>query len=578
MCGIAGYITTDNKLSEETLNQFLKCQHHRGPDASGKFIASGVGLAHNRLSILDTSNKANQPFTSSNARYVMVYNGEVYNFREFQKQVDVDLRSSSDTEVILEMFVKHGRKCVEYFRGMFAFVVYDKEENCFWISRDRFGIKPLYYYLSSDTFIFSSELKSIADLAEIKNKLTHNKESVNHFLHLGFVPSSSTVFNEIHVFPNASFGKIGKDMKLETWNYWNASDFIQTEKTGFEQAKNKIKELLFSSVEEHLISDVPVGLFLSGGIDSSLLAAIASKIHPNKIKTFTIGLNGIHNEAPFARRIAEFLETEHYESYLSDSIAVEFLSKVNATYDEPFADTSSIPTMLVSELASKHVKVAMSGEGADEIFLGYNSYNWASRLNNPFIRTGLKPMQFLNRFLNDARFYKLDRMLRKSGTHYLASEIYSSEHGFYSSEEVAKLKRNNYKGFDFKKSGSAMTDQILFELEVALKDGLLVKMDRASMKFGLEARVPFLDHRLVEYVLSLSLQHRFKPNKHILKELLFDMIPSSYFNRKKWGFGLSSQHPIKEFLLQHINNKTKEANNLPRLFASYVLENNKYLD
>ena len=577
MCGIAGYITTNNILTEETLNQFLKCQHHRGPDASGKFIAPGVGLAHNRLSILDTSNKANQPFTSSNGRYEIVYNGEVYNYREFQKQIDVDLRSSSDTEVILEMFVRHGHKCVDFFRGMFAFVIFDKEENCYWIFRDRFGIKPLYYYLSNDTFIFSSELKAIADLLEIQGKLSHNKESINHFLHLGFVPSNSTIFNEIHVFPSASYGKIGIEMKLETWSYWKVSDYTNTEKTGFVEAKSKIKELLFSSVEEHLISDVPVGLFLSGGIDSSLLAAIATKIHSNKIKTFTIGINGVHNEATYARKIAEYLGTEHHESYLSDGIALEFLNSVNNTYDEPFADTSSIPTMLVSELASKHVKVAMSGEGADEIFLGYNSYNWASRLNNPLIKAGLQPLQILNRFLNDPRFSKLDRMLKKSGGSYLASEIYSAEHGFYSSEEISQIRKTKYKGYEFKKTSSVMTDQILFELEVALKDGLLVKMDRATMKFGLEARVPFLDHRLVEYVLSLSLEHRFKPNKHILKELLFEMIPASYFDRKKWGFGLSSQHPIKNYILQHISNKNKEANNLPRLFASYVLENNEYV-
>ncbi|MBC7391199.1 MAG: asparagine synthase (glutamine-hydrolyzing) [Opitutaceae bacterium] len=577
MCGIAGYITVNNILTEETLNQFLKCQHHRGPDASGKFIAPGVGLAHNRLSILDTSTKANQPFTSSDGRYVMVYNGEVYNYREFQKQIDTDLRTASDTEVILEMFVRHGHKCVDFFRGMFAFVIYDKVENCLWIFRDRFGIKPLYYYLTKDTFIFASELKAIADLSEIKDKLSHNKESINHFLHLGFIPSSSTVFNEIHAFPSAAYGKIGFDMKLETWNYWKASDFTNTEKTGFNKAKSRIKDLLFASVEEHLISDVPVGLFLSGGIDSSLLAAIATKIYSSKIKTFTIGLNGIHNEAPYARKIAEYLGTEHHESYLSDSIAMEFLNNVNDTYDEPFADTSSIPTMLVSELAAKHVKVAMSGEGADEIFLGYNSYNWASRLNNPLIRAGLKPLQSLNRILNDPRFSKVDRMLKKSGSHYLAAEIYSSEHGFYSSEEVSLLRKTKYKGFEYKRTSSAMTDQILFELEVALKDGLLVKMDRASMKFGLEARVPFLDHRLVEYVLSLSLEHKFKPNKHILKELLFEMIPVTYFNRKKWGFGLSSEHPIRNYILQNLIDKNKKANNLPRLFASYVLENNKYM-
>ena len=578
MCGIAGYITTNQLLTKDTLNQFIRCQHHRGPDSSGIYDKEGIGLAHNRLSILDTANRANQPFTSSNGRYVIVYNGEVYNYKELAKNLTVNLKTTSDTEVVLEMFAKYGNKCVESFRGMFAFVIYDKEEDCFWIFRDRFGIKPLYYYLSGDTFIFSSELKTIAEVMEVKDKLTINENSINHFLHLGFVPADSTIFNEVHSFPSASSGKISKKLKLETWKYWKTEDYINSNKTSFETAKTTIRDLLFSSVGEHLTSDVPVGLFLSGGIDSSLLAAISTQLYPGKIKTFTIGLEGVNNEAPSAKKIAQYLGTEHFESYLSEKKAIELFQNINTTYDEPFADTSSVPTMLVSELAAKHIKVALSGEGADEIFLGYNTYNWASRIRNPFLKAGYFPLLAINKVWKDERLIKLQRMLLKSGSKYQAPEIYSAEHGLYSSQEIQKIRNTQYEGFEYKKGPSALADQILFEIEISLKNGLLVKMDRATMKYGIEARVPYLDHRLVEYVLSLNLEHKFSPNKYILKELLFEMIPSTYFNRKKWGFGLSSEHVIKKYIANKIVNKKREANSLPKLFASFMVENNKYLN
>lgn len=578
MCGIAGYISKEIGLGEATLHHFTSSQHHRGPDAAAVFMEDHVGLAHNRLSIQDTSTNANQPFVSANGRYVMVYNGEVYNFKELRAKIDFPLRSTSDTEVILELFAIYKEKCVDFFRGMFALAIYDRQDKELWLMRDRLGIKPLYYYQDGEHFLFASELKALADLPYLKNKLTIDLEAVQHYLYLGLIPSPSTLFQQIKKLDSGSVGKISHKHGLQTSYYWRAQDFLDRQYVKPTKAKETIKELLFDSVREHLISDVPVGLFLSGGIDSSLLAAVAQQVQPGSIKTFTIGFEDTkYDEAPFAKEIARFLGTDHSEHYLHYDHSVALLQKVGNIYDEPFADTSAVPTLLVSQLAAQQVKVVLSGEGADELFLGYGSHVWANRLQNKGLRWLKAPVQMLSSIFHDARLQKAAAILSKSGTRYQAANIYSLEHGFFQPEEIEKIIAQPYKGFAFCKDKNALQDQILFEMDLALKDGLLVKMDRATMHHSIEARVPYLDHRIVEFALSLTTDQKIKGGaKYLLKEILFEMIPQNYFNRKKWGFGLAESHALRNYLDAELAQKNIKQPNIQRSFCLYNLIHNKY--
>ena len=573
MCGIAGYLDKSGAFDKETLLFFIDAQQHRGPDAQDFYLDAGIGLAHNRLSILDTSAKANQPFHSADGRYVMTYNGEVYNYKDLLPQQA--LRTNSDTEVILELFAKDGKKCVEKFRGMFALAIYDKEKKSLCLMRDRLGIKPLYYYHDQETFVFSSELQAIAQLPQLKNKLQIDQEAIGHYLHLGFVPSSATLFKEIKKFPSGNVAEIDMQGNLKMWEYWRPEHFIGENDMAYPEAKRKIKDLLYQSVEEHLTSDVPVGLFLSGGIDSSLLTAIAHQLKPGKIKTFSIGFeNSPYDEAPFAKKIAEHIGTTHYESYLTDKKIIELAENVSATYTEPFADTSSIPTMYISEMAAQHVKVVLSGEGADELFLGYGSHLWADRLGNPFCKMASPFFGLLSALTKSAKLVKAHQMFSKSGTPYQASNVYSIEHGFFSAEEVKKYSQNAaYKGFAFPKQANSLTEQFLFEIEVGLKDGLLVKMDRATMRYGIEGRVPYLDHRLVEFALSINTCKKFNAGlgKGILKDILFELVPAKFFNRKKWGFGIAQNPQLEQYLKKNSQLNAPKGTSLSKLFCLFGL-------
>jgi asparagine synthase (glutamine-hydrolysing) len=542
MCGIAGFICFDGSLGEQDLHVLNNIQAHRGPNGQGVFHENGFGLAHTRLSIQDLSEHSSQPFFSHCKRYVASFNGEIYNFKELAKEVE-PLHTSSDTEVLVELFAKDGISFLDKIRGMFALAIYDRQERKLWLIRDRLGIKPLYYYFKNGVFAFASELKAIKGLAPIGQNLSIDYEAQNHFLHVGFVPEPYSIYQEIRKFPSAHWACLSEATTPNPVRYWQIN-YEQNSRLSYHEAKEEIQRLIVSSVKEHLISDTPVGLFLSGGTDSSLLAAIAQRHLSAPVKTFSIGFKGSkHNEAPYAKRIAEYLKTDHTEYILDKEEALEIMSEVTKTYDEPFADSSAIPTMLISKLASQSVKVALSGEGADELFLGYGTYTWASRLQQPLVSKHKKTLRRLAQLFPTQKGQKAFSMLAPIPKTFLAAHIFSQEHGFFSPKEVydMPLQKLCYHGLgQTKLSNDLITNQNIFDFEVALKDNLLVKLDRASMRYGLEARVPFLDHRLVE--LAVSLPTSFKTNhgeqKVILKDILFDYLPKVFFDRPKWGFGL----------------------------------------
>ncbi len=553
MCGIAGFLSFSKNFSKENLENITNVLKHRGPDAAGFYFNELVGLGHRRLSILDLSEVANQPMFSHCERYVIVFNGEIYNYREIAKDLAVELRTTSDTEVLLESFIKWGVDFVHRLNGMFAFVIYDTKEELLYVYRDRMGIKPVYYYYAENDFIFTSELKSFNALPK-QYKGNINKQALTQFLHLGYIPAPHSIYENIKKFPSGYYAIVGKN-KFELKSYWKLEEQIEEKViSNISEAKNKLKELLLSAVQYRMISDVPFGTFLSGGIDSSLVTAIAQHLSEKPVKTFSIGFKeGKFNEAHYAHAVAKHLKTEHYEKTLSYNDALDLLETVFETYDEPFADSSAFPTLLVSQFAREHVTVILSGDGGDETYLGYGFYEWGKRLNNPLVKVLRKPIATTLSFGNN-RYKRAAQLFQYENEAKLKSHIFSQEQYLFSEAEINNLLTDDYKqtlAFDEeiitpKRNLSFAEEQALFDMKYYLQDDLLVKVDRASMQHSLEVRVPLIDYRLIQFALNLSEDLR-KQNgitKYLLKEVLYDFVPKQFFDRPKWGFGI----PLGEWL------------------------------
>lgn len=550
------------------------CLVHRGPDASGFFIKNGVGLGNHRLSIIDLSERANQPMHSSNGRYVAVYNGMVYNFGEIgaglmqNSSGRPNFRTSCDTEIVIEAFVRYGTDFVKLLNGMFAIVIYDIEQNELHIFRDRAGIKPLYYYWDGKHFAFASELKALRSLKCIPK--TINKKVIRDFLHLGYIPTPYSIYENIFKMNSGSWMKVsGKG--IEEFKYWDINNCItNTVIENKEEAIIKISDLLISSIQYQLKSDVPFGIFLSGGIDSSLIAAKAASLSNVKPNTFTIGFdNNRVNEASYAKKVASYLGADHHEFIVSVKNAIDLVEDIFDTHDEPFADSSSIPTLLVSKLAKEYVSVALSGEGGDELFLGYGSYIWAKRLDSLFLKTFRKPIASVLSKM-PSRYQRISRMLSYSNKANLRSHIFSQEQYWFSEDKTDNLilpeykkeniltegmpvsflelyRKNKENGYNLaNRKLTAMEKQALFDMQFYLQDDLLTKIDRCGMRYSVETRVPFLDHRIIECSINLSPSLKFRNGqaKYILTEILYKYLPKELFNRPKEGFDI----PLNKWL------------------------------
>ena len=552
MCGIAGFIDPESILNRQDLQLMTDSIKHRGPDAEGIYYdhQNGVGLGHRRLSILDTSSSANQPFYSKCKNYIIVFNGEVYNYRELATKYNLILSTTSDTEVIIELYVKLGKKCVEEFNGMFAFAIYNIVTQELFLCRDRLGVKPIFVFQEGSFIAFASELKSLLSNPVVKKKVSINKKAVRLFLHLGYIPEPYSIYNEIRKFPSGSYSTISLSNQLEE-KYWKPEEKItKNTQTNYASAKIELNNILNKSIRYRMISDVPLGTFLSGGIDSSLVTAIAQKNSDTPINTFSIGFKEAKfNESEHASKVAKFLKTNHHEFILSESEAMESLEKIIDHFDEPFADTSALPTWMVSKMASKEVKVILTGDGGDELFMGYGAYNWADRLDktrNPVLRNFFKislNASGKNRFKRVANLFDYD-----SETN-IRSHIFSQEQCFFTEKQLKDILVKSYStdvNFDWASKNvtarklSFKEEQALFDLNYYLRDDLLVKVDRASMYASIEAREPLLDYELVEFALNLdeSLKYKKGVSKFLLKEVLYDYVPSIHFNRPKWGFSI----------------------------------------
>lgn len=566
MCGISGFLT--KQYNSENLQKMTDTLSHRGPDADGIFFDehAGIGLGHRRLSILDLSSNANQPYHSNCGRYVMVYNGEIYNYEsianELKSATGFSKKTNSDTEIILEAFVCWGDNFINKLNGMFSLAIWDKHNNELKLFRDRIGIKPLYYYWVDNVFAFSSEIKALTQLITT-SKLTVNRNSVYDILHLGYTPQDFTIFNEINKVPSGSFLKVN-NKEISTTQFWGLNKQIKKETIKDEfTAKKGLETKLKSAVEKRMISDVPLGTFLSGGIDSSLVTALAQNISKSPINTFSIGFKDDKlDESRYAKKIAQELGTNHHEFLLTERDTLEQVDNLLSIYDEPFGDSSSLPTLLVSKMAKKHVSVALSGDGGDEQFLGYGMYNWAQRMNNPIIYNLRKPIYNALNLIGDNRIKRGALVINALSKQTLKSHIFSQEQGFFSAQEINKLLVTPTKGnllqenWTLNRVLNPMEDQALFDLHYYLKEDLLVKVDRASMHHSLEVRVPLLDHDVVSYTLNIDAQLKYKngTSKYLLKQVLYDYLPEKLFDRPKKGFSIPLSKWLKTDLKYLIDN------------------------
>jgi asparagine synthase (glutamine-hydrolysing) len=580
MCGIAGFMSFNSYFKEEELHKMTNRLSHRGPDAEGFYFDGICGLGHRRLSIIDLSERSNQPMHSANDRYVIAYNGEVYNYQEIgaglketTNNLSLKLKTSSDTEVILEAFSQLGIDSIQQLNGMFAIAIYDKVLNELYLIRDRLGIKPIMYYWDGSNLAFASELKSLVQLNNINKEI--NPQSIADFLHLGFIPAPNSIFKNIYKLHPGSYLKVDKN-GITTTRYWNVrqklTNNIITDK---EEALVKLSDLLMSSVQYQLKSDVPFGVFLSGGIDSSLVTAQAVGLSGVKVNTFSIGFEeNSHNESQYAKAIANYLGTNHHEFIVSYKDAISLFDNIFETYDEPNADSSFIPTMLVSKLARKYVTVTLSGEGGDELFFGYGSYLWAKRLSNPFVRAFKKPTAAIFNQMS-SRYQRIAHLLRSEESYNLRSHIYSQEQYYFTNSEINDIIKPPFSNPGFLKELSgqesenilaelmqegfttvkqrklnAMEQQALFDIKYYLPYDLLTKVDRSSMQFSLETRVPYLDHRVVEFAINLSPELKYNKgvSKYILKQILYKYVPEKLFDRPKQGFAI----PLNKWLRNEI--------------------------
>ncbi len=591
MCGIAGFIDFNKKSNLDTLKNMTDILHHRGPDDSGYLFDScqnaEVGLGHRRLSILDLTSHGHQPMGFENID--IVYNGEVYNFVEIRQELEhlgYVFESHSDTEVILKAYHKWGLESVHKFNGMFAIAIYDRNISKLFLIRDRSGIKPLFYYHKNSTLLFASELKSMHQHHSFKKEI--DIDAVALFLQLQYIPEPHSIFKSCYKLRAGHFLEIDLvSQKIEEKVYWDVIDSYNKPKLDIseDEAISETEKLLKSAFEYRMVSDVPVGIFLSGGYDSSVVTAILQHQRSEKLKTFTIGFheNGF-DEAPYAKQVASYLGTEHHEYYCTQKDALAIIPKLADIYDEPFSDASAIPTTLVSQLARQEVTVSLSADGGDEIFAGYDKYSrtlayykYFSKVPN-FLKSSMGSMMsginpnsiplLKDTFNFSIRYEKMQNMLMAKN----AVDIMKNTSLFLTFNEVNNLLNNKAKilstnldkGSLLDKHNDDINSMLAIDYKTFMVDDILTKVDRATMSVSLEGREPFLDYRIIEFAASLPSHFKYQNGrkKHILKEITHKYLPKEMMDRPKMGFVVPIQEwfkdELKEYFLHYLDEQKLE--------------------
>lgn len=569
MCGIAGFCNFHGsvKMQEDNLEKMKQRMLHRGPDAGGSYISEDgkVALGHRRLSIVDLTEAGLQPMKSHSGRYVMVYNGEIYNYKKLsqkllnEKKVD-RFRGTSDSEVILEAFEAYGvEETIAQCKGMFAIALYDTKEQKLYLLRDRIGEKPLYYGFMGDTFVFASDVACIASLDGFQNPV--NKDVLGiYFIH-GYIPAPYSIYENIYKLEPGCILEIKSPFKkFEISVYWSIKEVAQHGqehlfKGTYEEAVDELERLLKASIQDQMMADVPVGAFLSAGIDSSTVVALMQSLHPDKVKTFTIGMEDEkYNEAVYAKEIAAHLGTEHTELYITEEDARGVIPKIPFIFGEPFADSSQIPTYLVSRMTREHVTVSLSGDGGDELFCGYNSYAsvdriWGKMKNVPYGIRKLASELVLHSPLSNKEIYRVKGTLLGARG---ASDLYrlSMEREPLIKDITLSRKEIPYKYTEYDPGFLKETNHNIMLMDMLMyhPDDILVKVDRTAMAVSLETRVPMLDKDVVEFAWTLPVEFERQNGvgKRILRDVLYRYVPKEMMERPKKGFSIPIQKWLKE--------------------------------
>lgn len=573
MCGISGFVDFTKKTDEAVLKKMNRMLAHRGPDGEGYGIfnaeKAGIGLGHRRLSIIDLSEGGKQPQTFRGLH--ITFNGEIYNYLEIKKRLEDKghiFQSHSDTEVILHAYHEWGKLALQQFIGMYAFVIYDEGNLKVFACRDRGGVKPFFYHWKNGLFLFGSELKALLQHPEFKKDI--NLDALGAFMQYGYVPTPHCIFKDVYKLKAGHVLELDlKNTSLQTSEYWNVYNSYNKPAMDISlpDAIEETEKILSKAFQYRMVSDVPVGVFLSGGYDSTCVTALLQKNNSQKIKTFTIGVadKGL-NEAPFAKAIASHLGTDHTEYYCTETEALQIVPQLSFYYDEPFADSSAIPTTLVSKVAKEKVKVALSADAGDEIFAGYNRYDYMSKYGKKiqqvpgFIRKGAAAMMDLipadsipvmnKKYLFHSRYEKVKTLFRNPTEKNIMLSLTQQMTGqdirdlfkatisvlpsFFDSKELTKPR---YTDIEY---------MMAIDYQTYLLDDILQKVDRATMSVSLEGREPFLDQHIIEWAARLPMEYKYNQGqkKFILKEIVHKYIPKKMMDRPKMGFGI----PIADWL------------------------------
>ncbi|MBX2824171.1 MAG: asparagine synthase (glutamine-hydrolyzing) [Gammaproteobacteria bacterium] len=585
MCGITGILDYRRQTSQDVLTHqaesMANSMVHRGPDSSGVWAeaAQGIALSHRRLSIIDLSANGHQPMISTCERYVISYNGEVYNFpelRERLKEKGHTFRGGSDTEVIIAAIAQWGiKRAAQEFVGMFAFAVWDRQEHCLYLVRDRVGIKPVYYGKVDDLFVFASELQGLSTHPNFDASL--NRDALALYLARNYVPCPHTIYDGINKLPPGTILRVPADGSTPTQEtFWSlhevASRGIGQPFTGTEEeATDELEKLLALAVKQRMVADVPLGVFLSGGIDSSAVTALMQSQSDRPVKSYAIGYHeDDYNEAEHAEAVAKHLGTDHTTFTVSSKDAMDVIPMLGHMYDEPFADVSQIPTYIVSKLARQETTVVLTGDGGDEIFGGYTRHLWSQKIANlsaklPDWSKGAIAGSITT--LNPAQWDTVLRLLPKSLKQSKAGSKFHRIAGLLDANDAGDVYQrlmNHWQQPEQLVLGSQRQETILDRREdwptgadetallmyldgmTYLPDNCLSKVDRASMAVSLEARVPLLDHRVIDFAWQLPLSYKIKngSGKHALRNVLYRHVPQAIFERPKMGFGV----PVRDWL------------------------------
>jgi asparagine synthase (glutamine-hydrolysing) len=603
MCGIAGFIDFKNSSTPEVLSKIALAMPHRGPDGQGTYFQqlqhAQLGLGHRRLSIIDLSHAADQPMNYDGLH--IIFNGEIYNYNEIRDQLiqkGHQFQTHSDTEVILHAWREWGEQAIEQWHGMFAIALFDERSNELICIRDRAGVKPFYYYWKDDTFLFGSELKSLITHPAFVKQI--DRDAVASYLQYGYIAHPNCIYSNTFKLIPGHLLRLELDSKMvNTVQYWNVYDHYNKPKLQIDlpEAINETEKILEKAFQYRMVADVPVGVFLSGGYDSTCVTALLQKNSAEKIKTFTIGTTDNKlDEAPFARQIADQLGTDHTEYYCSPKEALDIIPGLPYYYDEPFADSSAIPTMLVSRMARQNVTVALSADAGDEIFAGYNRYDYIYRYGRKInalprqvrqlavaamSNISSKQIPYLRNQPNfHSRYDKLKNILADPSP----SELLKNLNQVFNDTEIEELFANPVAELNTSHNSSELLNMdqdplaymMAIDYQTYMVDDILQKVDRATMSVSLEGREPFLDQDIIEWAAQLPSNYKYYngQKKYILKQIVHRYIPKEMMERPKMGFGIPVDnwlsHELKDLVEEHLSEASLK---LHGLFNVQVVRN-----